>query len=124
MHFYSLLGLLNKAIVNKQTFMKIPYNKKILKIILLLYELGYINNYYISYNNICAYPNIYKNEFILNRLYFYSKPGQIKSISYKQLKKINNKQHKLFILSSILGICTSKEALKYKIGGIIIAEIT
>ena len=123
MLFRSSLGILNQAIKKKYVFITIPYSNKGFKLIKLLYQLGYINTYNTVNQQINIYLKLFKNEIILNKLYFYSRPGHIKSISYKQLIDLK-KKNKFYILFNNLGICTSSTALLYKKGGIIIAEIT
>jgi ribosomal protein S8 len=124
MLFRSSLGILNQAIKKKYVFIIIPYSNKGFQLIKLLYNLGYINTYNISSNQIHIYFKVFKNEIILNKLYFYSRPGHIKTVSYKQLINLKNKKDKFYILFNSLGICTSATALLYKKGGILIAEIT
>ena len=63
------------------------------------------------------------NIFVLNGFFFYSKPGHIRSITIDQLRRDYYKKNKLLILSTIDGICTSREALQKNQGGIILAEI-
>ncbi len=125
MLFRSSLGILNQAIKKKYIFTNIPYSVKGLQLIKLLYNLGYINVYSIAYQQIHIYFKVYKNDIILNKLFFYSRPGHIKTVSYKQLLILmKKKKNKLFILFNNLGICTSTEALLHKKGGILIADIT
>lgn len=103
-------------------YINIPYSKKGYNLIKLLYRLGYINTYFISVSYINIVFKWYKNNNVLNKLFFYSKPGYIKTISYKELIKLKNK-NKILILSNSNGICTSEDAIIKKKGGILIAEI-
>ena len=119
----SSLAILNQAIKHRSLMTKIPFSKKGYELIQLLYKNGYINNYYIDLNVINIFFKFHKNELVLNGLYFYSKPGHIKSISFNQLRRAYINKNKIFILSTINGICTSNEALQMHLGGIILAEI-
>lgn len=122
MLFRSSLGILNQAIKKKYVFSTIPYSNKGFYLIKLLYNLGYINTYNVINSKINIYFRVYKNDIILNKLYFYSRPGHAKTISYKQLVNFKKKD-KFYILFNSLGICTSTTAILYKKGGIIIAEV-
>ncbi len=120
----STLGILNQAIKKQYTFTIIPYSSKGFQLIQLLYNLGYIYTYNIANQKIHIYFKIFKNEIVLNKFYFFSRPGHIKTISYKKLiyqKKKN--ENKCYILLNSLGICTSATALLHKKGGILLAEI-
>lgn len=123
MLLHSSLAILNQAIKHKSWMTKIPYSKKGYELIKLLYKNGYVNSYYIDLNVINVFFKFHQNELVLNGFYFYSKPGHIKSISFNQLRRAYINKNKLYILSTINGICTSVDALKMHIGGIILAEI-
>jgi ribosomal protein S8 len=122
MLFRASLGILNQSIKKKYIFTNIPYCIKSLQLVKLLYKLGYINTYNITNKNINIYFKVYKNDIVINKLYFYSRPGHIKSISYKQLN--NLKKNKLYIMLNSLGVCTSTDSLFNKKGGLLLAEIT
>jgi len=124
MLFNSSIAILNQIIKNNILLGKIPYSVKGYELVKLLYNLGYINNYYIDFNNICISFKYYKNKKLFNNFYFYSSPGHIRSISNSKIKHLYFKKKKNFILSTIKGIITSKDALLYNCGGIILAEFS
>jgi small subunit ribosomal protein S8 len=114
---------LNQAIKNKYVLAKVPYNKKGLDIIKILYNMGYINSYYFDGSKICVELKYYQDKAVLNGFFFYDRPGHRKSISISQLRRVYNNKQKIYILSTVNGVCTTLDALKMNIGGIIIAEI-
>ena len=120
MPFSCTLGILNQAVKKKLLYVNIPYSKKGYNLIKLIYKLGYINTYYLSENKISIVFKWYKNDTVIGKLFFYSTPGNIKTIAYKDLIALNKKN---YILLNSTGICTSEEALFHKKGGILIAEI-
>jgi ribosomal protein S8 len=123
MLLYSSLAILNQAIKHKSSMAKIPFSRKGYELVKLLYKNGYINSYYVDLNVINIFFKFYENNLVLNGFFFYSKPGHIKSISFNQLRKAYVNKNKIYILSTINGICTSLEALQMHLGGIILAEI-
>lgn len=123
MYLYSSLAILNLASKHKLNFVKLPYSKKVHDLVKLLNNLGYLYTYSLDHNSIIVFFRKYNNIFVFNGFFFYSKPGHIYSITIDQLRREYYKKNRLFILSTINGICTSKEALQKHIGGIILAEI-
>jgi ribosomal protein S8 len=123
MLLYSSLAILNQAIKHKSLMTKIPFSSKGYELVKLLYKNGYINSYYVDYNNIYVYFKYYENQLVLNGFYFYSKPGDVRTISLKQLRRAYINKNKIYILSTINGICTSIDALQMCLGGIILGEI-
>lgn len=124
MSFSSSLGIINLAIKHRSSQVKIIYHRKNYELVQLLYKLGYLNSYTMENNMIYLFFKYYNNELVINKLFFYSKPGSIKSISISELRRAYYKKNKLFILSTTYGICSTMEALQFNLGGIIIAEIT
>jgi ribosomal protein S8 len=123
MYLYSSLAIINLAIKHKSNFAKLPYCKKGHELVKLLNSSGYLYTYTLDLNAIIVYFKKHDNIFVLNGFFFYSKPGHIRSITIDQLRRDYYKKNKLLILSTIDGICTSREALQKNQGGIILAEI-
>jgi ribosomal protein S8 len=120
MLLYSSLAILNQAIKHKSFFTKIPFSRNGYELIKLLYKFGYIDSYFIDLDIIYIYFKKYQNQLILNRFFFYSKK---KTISFNQLRRVYLNKNKIYILSTINGICTTKEALEKYNGGTILAEL-
>jgi ribosomal protein S8 len=123
MLLYSTLAILNQAVKNKSKLARIPYNKKGLDIIKILYNLGYIVSYNLDFNKIIVELRYYQDNPVLNGFFFYSRPGHVKTISINKLRQVFKRKNKIFILSTSIGICTTQDALRLNIGGILLAEI-
>lgn len=123
MLLFSSLAILNQAIKHKSSVAKIPYSRKGFELIKLLYQNGYLNSYSMDFNQIYVNFKMYQNQLTLQGFFFYSRPSHVRTISISQLRRAYFKKHKLYILSTPNGICTTVDALKQHQGGIILAEI-
>jgi len=118
----NIIGLINKGIIEKKKYVKIPYTLTSLKIIKLFYNKGYIFNYEILYNIIQIELNIYENTFVLNNFHFYKSFQLKRHITHKQHKRLFFIKNKKLLLSTSKGLLLSETALKYNIGGCILVD--
>lgn len=108
----------------------IRYNKQTLRVISLLYSLGYISNYMLTYKHIKhprdlrpirlvsgIYIDFNKASYILKYIKPISKPSRRVYISYKKLLKRKYSGHELTVLSTNLGVITKTECILNHVGG-------
>ena len=106
------------AINYKLMFIIILFNKLILKILYILWSLGFINGFLIFgilKKNILIYLKYIKNQNILKSIYSISKPGNRVYITYKQLLKLPIGIYS--ILSTNYGIFNHYFCIQIHIGG-------
>lgn len=116
----NLINLIKLNLIYKKKVIKYKYNKKNTNIIKKLIILNIIKYVKKQKNNIYLYiNNLYKHNYI-NNLY---KPSRCLFIKSKIIKKLTLKKKWIFLLSTNKGIITNFEALKKKIGGIILLKI-
>jgi ribosomal protein S8 len=123
MLLYSTLAIINQSVKNKYILAKIPYNKKGLDVIIILYNMGYLTSYYIIGNYMYIELKYYQDQIVFNGFFFHNKPGHIKSISIAKLRREYIIKKKVYILSTSSGICSTLDALRKNISGFILAEI-
>lgn len=127
--FYKIINHIKLAIQSKRPLIKIQINKNEMNLVRLLIKLNYINyiykplikkskkfdNYfYVSINTTNALNNI-KN------LY---RPSGLRTIKYNELLKNRLKKKNIMIISTNKGLMTSDRAVKYRIGGILLINLT
>jgi len=111
--------------ISKQHVVKILYTKKVLRIIKLFYKIGLINNYFIYKKKHFFYLKFslffYKNTVFFKNIKIISTSTKKHYITYKTLKLLNFfLKSSILILSTSLGILTHNQALKNKIGGLLL----
>lgn len=117
------IAIVNASIKHRMQYCSVPYTKKTHDLIKLLYVNGYLDTYTINFNYIHIYLKTYKNNFVINGFFFYSKPSNIRTITINELRRDINKKNKIFIISTSYGICTSEQALYNHHGGMLLGEI-
>lgn len=108
---------------HNKKYIKITIFKKDLNIIKIFIKLNIVkkiykynvNKYIVEFN----YENN-KKIFLIQNIF---KPSQKKTIKLKTLKNTFHKKNNLLILSTNKGVITSYEAVKYKIGGLLLSKI-
>lgn len=124
---YRIINHIKLAVQTKNSCIKIQINKNEMKLVKLFIHLNYIkyiykpkkaklynNNYYYvvinSQNNLSNMKNLYR-------------PSGVRTISYNELVKNTIKKKSIFILSTNKGLLTNFQAIKYKVGGILILNL-
>ena len=107
---------------NKKGFIIKKTNKNI-NVLKAFIKINIIKFIFIKNNTITVYINYKNNKPVFKNIINIFKSSNKKFISLKNLKKINSKHNWIFILSTNKGIINNYEALKLKIGGLIIAKI-
>ena len=121
--FYKCTNSLKLAIIyNKKGFI-IQNNKNNINFFKSFIKLGIIKFIKIEKIYIKVYINYINNKPIFKNITNLYKPGRKMYVSLKNLKKINDKHNWIIILSTNQGIMNNFEAVKKKIGGVIIAKI-
>jgi ribosomal protein S8 len=116
----NLINLIKLNLIYKKKIIKYRYYKKNINIIKILINLNIIK--YIKRNNKIIYlyiNNFYKHNYINN---FY-KPSRSIFLKNSIIKKLTLKKKWIFLLSTNKGVITNFEAVKKKIGGILILKI-
>lgn len=119
---FKVLAIINRGIKEKKKYIYVLNNNTSLDIIKILYKKGYIVNYKFYFNSIKIEFNIYQNKIVINSLKFYNHLNLQKYVTYKQLKRMIFIKNKKLLVSTVNGIIMGDLALKYKIGGLILAE--
>jgi ribosomal protein S8 len=118
--FYKLLNTVQLNYKHKKKFFNFKiknYDKEVIKILIKYNIIKYVRK--TSKFTIFLKYMLNKPVFELKNLY---KPSNIRYISYKNLIKLNNTRH-IYILSTNIGIISSIEAKKKKIGGVLVVKI-
>ena len=127
-----VINHINLTLGQKKPQTTIKYSKKNFKLIYLFYKLGCINNFFIhttKHNSyIIKYLTFsiffYKNSPFFKQIKLISSLSKKHTITYKALKIINQSiGTSILILSTTKGLLTHNEALKLKIGGLILAVL-
>jgi ribosomal protein S8 len=103
----------------KKKYVKTNRTEHFDQIIPLLIKLNIVK-YVIINKNIAT---IYLQTNNLTKIINYSTSGNTNTISIENLKKLNEKKNTIFLLSTNEGVITHYEAIKKKIGGIIILGV-
>jgi ribosomal protein S8 len=124
--FYSLFNL---SIKNKKLYVLLPFSSKFLFYSNFFKKLGLIKSFFILTNKKIKFLKIcfffYKNLPILNYIKLISTSSKIFTISYISLRLLSKKtKNSLFLLSTSKGLIAHRDALKIKIGGKILFQIT
>lgn len=117
---FNLINLIKLNLIYKKKIIKYTYSKKNNNIIKILITLNIIK--YIKKNNKIIYiyiNNLYKHNYI-NNLY---KPSRSIYLKNPIIKQLTLKKKWIFLLSTNQGILTNFEALKKKLGGVLILKI-
>ena len=122
--FYKIINIVKNNYHHNFKYTKTTITTKELEIIKIFIKLGVIktvtkleNNLYIIHFN---YIKNQKTFFNIKNLY---KPSNKKYIKYYTLRDLTVNKNYLLILSTNQGVITSVEAVKKKIGGLLIAKI-
>jgi len=116
----NLINLIKLNLIYKKKIIKYKYSKKNINMIKILINLNIIK--YIKKNNKIIYihiNNFYKKNYINN---FY-KPSRSLFLKNSIIRKLTLKKKWIFLLSTNKGIITNFEAIKKKIGGLLILKI-
>ena len=121
-----VINHLNLAITRKNLYVKFKHTKKTLELVQVLHKIGYINNFSVSvkgYNDsfIHVSPSFFKNTPFFKSLRLVSTPSKKHYTTLKALYTINKTiKSSVIILSTSQGLVDHREALRLKIGGIIL----
>jgi small subunit ribosomal protein S8 len=117
-----IMSSLKIGFISKYVSITSIYSIKSLKILNIIYKLGYIRGFsFISFNKIKIYLKYIKNSSVLRNLYLVSKPSRKFYMTYLSLKGsiINNFVfvNGFMLISTNKGILTDVEAMFIKKGG-------
>jgi|SRR5690554_247461 len=98
------------------TIIEITFNKTCPKLLRILYNEGFIQNYIISNNKIYIYLRYYQNKNSIRYLKNFSKLSNILYIKKKNLW-LFQRYNGILVLSTIKGLKTHEECLKQNLGG-------
>lgn len=121
--FYNCINLIKISTKHKKKGFIINNSKKNINILKAFIKINIIKFINIKNNKIIVYINYKNNKPVFNNIINIFKSSNKKFISLKNLKKISNKHNWVFILSTNKGLINNYEALKLKVGGLIIAKI-
>lgn len=121
-NMFKILAIINRAIKENKKVIFLPNSKLSTDIVKILYEAGYILNYFFMYNKIKIEFTDYQNKLILNQLKSYNNLNLKKYVTFKQLKRMVFLKKKRLLLSTCYGIILGDLAIKYRIGGYVISE--
>jgi ribosomal protein S8 len=124
--FYSVFNL---SLKNKKLYFLMPFSSKFFFYTSLFKKLGLIKTFFILKKNNIKFLKIcfffYKNLPILNYIKLISNSAKNYTISYNSLRLLSKRtKNSLFLLSTTTGVISHNEALKMKIGGRILFQIT
>jgi small subunit ribosomal protein S8 len=119
----NFLNTIKNASSSNNEMVSIPYNKFILKLLVVLYKEGFVQSFKVyqggsSQKKIHIVLRYYYNKSSLKSLKIVSSPSKVKYLDYNSLTKISLKKSVLF-LSTSFGVLTAIECKKKKIGGIL-----
>lgn len=121
-----LINSINTHASHKTLRVTLHYSRRAFELLKTLYRLGVIGNYYFSINArserlLIIYPTYYKLTPLSKHFRMLSTPSHTLFISYKALRLLNKRVGSAaYILSTSVGILTHHEALRKKIGGILL----
>ena len=116
----NLINLIKLNLIYKKKIIKYNYNKKNISLIKILINLNIIKCVKKKKNNIYLYMNNFYKKNYINNLY---KPSRLIFLKNSTIKKITLKKKWIFLLSTSKGVITNFEAIKKKIGGLLILKI-
>lgn len=119
---FKTLAIINRGIKENKKLIILPNNKLTINIVKILYNNGYISNYFFMYNSIKIELTYYQDHLIINKLKCYNNFNLKKYITYQQLKRMVFFKKKRLLLSTCYGVVMGDLAIKYKTGGYIISE--
>jgi small subunit ribosomal protein S8 len=108
--------MLKNAAYLKKELIVVPWNKKLLPLINLLYKEMIIQSFHFHNTVIKIYLKYFLNMQIFYNLKFLSTSSQKNYLDYLNLCLINSK-NSFFILSTDKGLLTEYECKQFKIGG-------
>jgi len=117
---YKLINLIKLNLIYKKKIFKYKINKKNINLIKILITLNIVK--FVKKNKKFSY--IYINNFVkynfLKNLY---KPSRKITLKNEIIKKLTLKKKWIFLVSTNKGILTNFEAIKKKLGGVILIKI-
>lgn len=124
--YINLLTQIKNGQAVKKESVKIAYSKMDEKILEILKETGYIENFEKKGRGVKRILDVklkyFDGEKAINGLKFISKPSRRIYIGYKELRPVRH-NYGLLVLSTPKGILTGREARKKKVGGEKLFEI-
>src|SRR4030043_1466050 len=109
------------AVLAKRKIVDFPSNKFVVSVVKSLIKEGYLQEIQVNQKLLKVSLSYRKKEPVITNIKLVSKPGLRVYIKIEDLQKI--KSPSIFILSTPGGIMSSREAIKKKLGGGVIAEI-
>lgn len=124
MLLYSSLGIIKRAVITKSQYAYIKHSAKSYLLCKLFYKLGYLSSYIYQNNKIKIYLAFYEGVPILQSVNILSRPGNHRTISYYKIKSILKMGKRIYILSTHKGLISSTMAIRLKIGGELLCELS
>lgn len=115
-----LIRIKNASLAGKKTVV-VPQNKFVVSVARSLVNEGYLRDVQVNQGILKVSLSYQKKEPVITNIKLVSKPGLRVYIKSEELEKI--KKPFIYILSTPTGVMSSKDALKKKQGGEIIAEV-
>lgn len=122
-YIINILNNLKISIKQKTYISTMKYDKNALLIIKLFWNWGLLHGYSIKKKKIFIYFKFYNNKNVIININILSTPTNKFIYNYINLSKLNKSKNSLYILSSSIGIISNYTAIKYSLGGILLAEI-
>jgi len=122
----SLLQILQFSYKHKLSHTHITITKKLFKTLFLLQKLGLIYAYIPTVNGAILYLKYLHQQPVLQSIHFFSKKSHNYYIGYKTLYNLLFKptlSTTIFILKTKFGILSGIEAIKHRVGGILLVKI-
>lgn len=126
MNIHSFVSSLNNAVKKKSLYVIFNYNIININLCKLFFNQKYILSYKKSINfktgklYLIAYLNFFDNKCVLTNVKCISTPSWPVYLSYSKLHNKKIKTNHFFIISTSRGIIDISDAMKYKIGGLVL----
>lgn len=128
--FYKFFSIMNAAIKRNQVFCVLPFSKRIVQVLCVLRNEGFIHNFSVDCGSIRVFFKYQQRRPVLKQFFLVSKPGRrvystVSDISLLTQKATKPSTHQsfLFLIDSQLGLLTHYQALKLRIGGELLCRI-
>lgn len=121
--FFNCVNIIKLSIKYKKKGFIIHKNNNNMNIIKNFIKINLIKYIFLKNNKIVAFLNYYNNRPVFKNIINLFSYSNKKTISLKNIKKINNKHNWIILISTNKGILNNFEAEKLGVGGLIIAKI-
>jgi ribosomal protein S8 len=126
MNIHSFISSLNNAVKKKSLYVIFNYNAINFNLCKIFFNHKFILSYKKSINSktgklyLIAYLNFFGNKCVLTKVKRVSSPSLPVYLSYSILHHNKIKTNHFFVISTSKGIISISDAMKYKIGGLVL----